>query len=514
MAYTRPGIYVSEGPFTTTVANSPAGAAAAFIGTAERGSTTPVLIQSWNAYKTQFGDLSANYELGYALYHFFANGGRTAYVTRVVSGASNTAIASANFAGTASGSSQTVFSLRATSAGAWGNSLSAVVSAGNNTGTTPTFNLVIKNGTTTVETWSELSLNRDDSRYIESVINNYSNYVHAYNVLYNTSASATYAAGTAYTVTAAISASPVSLANGNNGATLAASDWATALRTLDTVEGQLAINLVGQSSATIINNAIEYVDPTQSESARKNAFLIIDPDATKTTANAINSLVTGYTTTSYASVYYSMLSMSNPAVRGSAALRDTYPGGAIAGLYQRVEAERGVGRAPAGYSYTLQNAFGTVLNFTDSDAGLLYGNNVNVLKTVPGAGVIVNGARTLVKTDITKYIPVRRTLNYVKAQVDEITKPYLFQNNGPRMWTSISGNVAKMLGQLWSSGALKGRNTSEAFYIICDETNNTAQTIEAGEVHVEVGVALQTPAEFIVINVSQFTGGNTVNETL
>lgn len=512
MTYTRPGIYVSEGPFTTTIQNAPAGSAAAFIGTAERGSTTPSLVQSWNAYKTQFGDLTSNYELGYAVYQFFANGGRTAYVTRVVSGASSTANAFSAFSGTMNGASATVspFYLKATSAGTWGNSLSVVVTAGNTAGSTPTFNLTVKNAGVTVETWSELSLNRDDSRYIEAVVNNYSNYVSAYNVMYNVGASETYPAGTAYTV----SASTVTLSGGDDGSAIVASDWATALRTLDSVEGQLTINLVGQSSTTIVNNAIEYVDPDQSENARKNAFLIIDPDPTKTTAQAINALVTGYTKTSYAAVYYSMLSMNNPAVRGSAALRNTYPGGAIAGLYQRVDAERGVGRAPAGYSYTLQNAYGTVLNFTDADISALYGNNVNVLKTVAGAGVIVNGSRTLVNTDITKYIPVRRTLNFVKAQVEEITKPYLFQPNGPRMWTSISGNIAKTLSQLWSSGALKGRNTSEAFFITCDETNNTAQTIEAGEVHVEVGVALQTPAEFIVINVSQFIGGNTISETL
>jgi phage tail sheath protein FI len=71
-----------------------------------------------------------------------------------------------------------------------------------------------------------------------------------------------------------------------------------------------------------------------------------------------------------------------------------------------------------------------------------------------------------------------------------------------------------MLSGLYSSGALKGNNASEAFYVTCNETNNTSITIDSGEVNVEVGVALQTPAEFIVINVSQFSGGSTVTETL
>lgn len=513
MTYSRPGIYVTEGPFTTNVVSSPAAVAAAFLGTAERGPASPALVQSWSSYKEQFGDLTANYEMGYALYHFFANGGRTAYVTRVISGASTTAVANASFAGTVNSSAQTVFKLSAPNVGTWGNSITATINPGSVTGTTPTFNLNVFYKGVPVETWSELSLNPDNSRYIEAVLNNYSAYVQAYDVMYNSSASATFAAGTAYTVTAV--SSPATLATGSDGSALSDSDWATSLRLLDDVEGQLTINLVGQSSSSIINDAIDYVNAVDTSSAhRKNSFLVIDPDKTLTSANSIVSRVQSYTTSSYAAVYYGMLSMSNPAVRGSAALRETYPGGAILGLYQRVDTERGVGRAPAGYSYTIQNAYGTTTNFNESAVGTLYGAHVNTLKNVAGAGVIVNGARTLMKTDTTKYIPSRRTLNFVKAQVEELTKPSLFQPNGPRLWAGIAGNVSKMLNSLWASGALAGKSASEAFYIICDNTNNTNITVDSGEVHVEVGVALQTPAEFIVINVSQFTGGNTVTETL
>ena len=511
MTYSRPGIYVTEGPFTTNVTSSPATVAAAFVGTAERGPTTPALVTSWNSYKNQFGDLTANYEMGYALYHFFSNGGRSAYVTRVTSGASTTAVSSSTFTGTANSSAQTVFKLRAPNSGTWGNAITATVSAGTNTGTTPTFNLAINYNGTEVENWSELSLNPDNARYIAAVLNTYSSYVQAYDVMYNAAASAAFAAGTVYTVS---NASNQAFTAGANGDAIADADWARTLRLLDNVEGQLTINLVGQSSTPIITNAISYVDGAV-EGSRKNSFLVIDPDKTLTTAADINTRIQGYGSgTSYAAVYYPTLSMSNPAVRGAAALRDTYPGGAILGLYQRVDAERGVGRAPAGYAYTLQNAFGTSINFNESTVGTLYNNHVNTLKSVPGAGVIVNGARTLIKTDNTKYIPSRRTLNFVKAQVEELTKPALFQPNGSRLWTGLAGNISKMLNSLYSSGALAGNSPAEAFYIVCDDTNNTSVTIDAGEVNIEVGIALQTPAEFIVINVSQFTGGSTVTETL
>jgi phage tail sheath protein FI len=518
MTYTRPGIYVTEGPFTTNVASSPAAVASAFVGTAERGPTTPALINSWNSYKSQFGDLNANYEMGYALYHFFANGGRTAYVTRVVSGASATAAANATFSGTINSVAEPVFKLRAPNVGTWGNNLKATVTAGSNVTTLGSFNLAVTYNDVVVENWSELSLDKNNSRYIESILNNYSAYVYAYDVLYSVSASATVAAGTPYAVTPTVT--PTAFTGGNNGSTItttANGDWNTALVKLSNVEAQLTINLVGQSDQTIINNAIayvSYVDDETTPTARKNSFLVVDPSNTITNANDIRTLVSGYTDSSFVAVYASMLKMTNPAVRGAAALRDTFPGGAILGLYQRVDAERGVGRAPAGYSFTLANALGVVTSYTEADTGLLYGAHINVLKNVPGAGVIVNGARTLNKTDLTKYIPNRRTLNYVKAQVESVTQPAIFEPNTPRLWASISGSISAILADLWSAGALAGRSTAEAYYITCDATNNPQASIDAGEIHVEVGVALQTPAEFIVINVGQFTGGNTVTETL
>lgn len=506
MTYSRPGVYVTEGPFSTNVASSVASSAAAFLGTAERGPTTPTFVQSWNAYKTQFGDLSANYEMGYALYHFFANGGRTAYVTRVTSGASNTALSEASFTGNFYNTTTTIFKLKAASVGIWGNKLSATITAGADSSTTPTFNLAISYNGNIVENWTELSLNKDSARYMPAVIDTYSSYVTTYDVNPNS-------AGASYSVSLV---SAVPFTGGSDGNALNDADWATALSKLNDIEGQLTINLVGQTDTTIVNNAIEYVTYESAENtptARKNSFLVIDPDPTKTTAAEIVTKVSAYTVSSYAAVYYGMLTMSNPAVRGAAALRATYPGGPILGLYQRVDAERGVGRAPAGYAYTLQNVYGVVTKFSEASTGTLYNAHVNTLKAVPGAGVIVNGARTLKKTDITKYIPVRRTLNYVKAQTEELSKPALFAPINERLWRDLSGQIAKMLSDLWSSGGLKGNSTSEAFYVTCDASNNSQNAIDNGEVHIEVGVALQTPAEFIVINVSQFTGGTTITET-
>lgn len=493
--YTSPGVYVTESAFTTTTVTGPATTAAAFIGTAQRGPTTPVAVESWGAYKELFGDISSAYELGYALYHFFANGGRTAYVCRVVgAGASNAAA-------TASTSN---WSVKASNPGTWGNSLTVVVDTGLVGGSTPTFTLTVKNGGTEVERWAELSLNPDSSRFINSVVNNYSKYITTYGVT-------SYAGGASYNV----AAQTLTLTGGLNGAALTddtnagtQAAWASAVDAYDAINGQLLMNLVGKSNATIITDAIAYVE------ARGNSFLIIDPDPSMTDVTSIKNLVTGYGSSSYAAVYYGMLSMTNPAAGGTAALRNTYPGGAIAGLYTRVDNERSVAKAPAGYAYDLRNTFGVVTTFTEAQVGELYSANINTLKAVPGGGVIVNGARTLKKTDLTKYIPVRRSLNFIKANTQQLTQFAVFEPNGERLWADISAKVSNFLSSFWATGGLRGNNAGQAYYVTCDSTNNTAASVENGEVRIEVGVALQTPAEFVVINISQFVGGTQVQENI
>ena len=525
-----PGVYITEGPFSTITSVGPQVTPAAFFGEALRGPVVPTRIESWNQYKALFGDLSNKYDLGYAVYHFFANGGRTAYVCRVThfTGSSKaTKAASTAVLGTI-GSSETevnLFNFEADNTGAWATYAAAVPSTSpekgikvlltaglrngipesvtGGTGTPKTFNIAVYYNGAQVESWSEVSLDPDSAQYAPTIVNNYSSYVNIVGVNSNLTA------GTAYSIKT-ISAGVTSTLDGTAGTdgVVTSTDWTTAVDGLDTVSGSLLINLVGVSDDTRVKYALTYAEN------RGNAFVIIDPDKsllTVTGSGSITALTNSYSQSSFGAVYYPMLKMPDPARSGAATLRETYPGGAIAGLYARVEQERTVAKAPAGYTYDLRGVYGLSLNFTESQVGTLYTAHVNTMKTIPGGGTIINGARTLKRTDITKYVPVRRSLNYLKDNIERITAMSVFEPNGERVWTDINTRLSRYLSDFWAVGGLKGRNSTEAFYIVCDTSNNPAYSIENGELHVEVGVALQSPAEFIVINISQFSGGtNTV----
>lgn len=502
-SYTNPGVYVTE---STQVTQSQQGnttrSAAAFFGEALRGPTTATFVDSWSAYKALFGDLNQTYELGFAVYHYFANGGKEAYINRVL--ASNAVKATAvvpYFPNGTGQASAALFTATAVSAGTWGNGLSFEITAGVVSPTAsviPTFNLIIKLDGTEVERWNEVSVDPSNNRSLDAVLNNYSKFV--------TVSVPSITANSAWQwPTVAKSASA-----GTNGSAIGDQDYVDALDNLDTIEGVLLLNAVGKTTNTVVNAFLSKAE------TRGNSFVIIDPDASQTDAATIGGTVVGsYNASSYGAVYYPALKMVDPSKSGPGAIRTTYPGGAIAGAYIRNEIARTVAKAPAGSNVEVRNALGLLTKFTESETGSLYNTyNVNMLKAIPGGGIIINGARTLTKNTPDKFIPIRRSLNFLKQAMKDVTSFAVFEPNDERLWNRLNMVTSSLLSEFWRAGGLKGANADQAFYIVCDSTNNTATTINNGEVHIEVGVALQYPAEYVVINISQWTGGSNTVETL
>lgn len=512
MAYTRPGVYVTESPLKTTVRTNEGTATAAFVGITPRGPIEPTLVSSWSAYTSQFGELNTTYDLGYAVYQFFANGGRNCYVSRAVyaNATASTAGSVMHFTPATGGASAALFGATALDPGTYGNDITLSTTAGLigldvASGTLPTFNLVVKLNGSEVESWTELSPDPTSNRHATAVVNNYSSYVNLTNL-----ATVTAAAGFTY-----IHATDKPLTGGSVGspAVAAPADWdtpfTTALGKLTDLPEPLLINAVGQSRDVIVKAALAVA------ANRGDSFVIVDPNPSLTTQNAISSAVSSYNLNrGFGAVYYPMLNMADPAKTGVGAVRNTFPGGAVAGMYARTEVERTVAKAPAGYGLEVRNALGLVTSFTETDIGILYESGVNTFKAVPGAGIIIQGARTLNLTKPDKYIPVRRTLNYVKNGSKELTKFAIFEPNDSRLWSNITTQLTKFLTTLWGAGGLKGRTPSEAFYVVCDSTNNTQTSIDDGQVNIQIGVSLLYPAEFIVINVSQWLGGNNTTENI
>lgn len=519
MNLSSPGVYVTEGPFkgrTRTVNLS--SSVAAFFGTADRGPTVPTLVRSWTEYTALFGNISTSHDLGYAVYHYFANGGVNAYVTRVLGANSATASATvkyltASFSASA-GASANLFTAQAVNKGTWGNNLSVTVSQGlvlsdDAPVVLPTFNVIITESGEEVERWSELSADPASSRYVTSVINNYSRYIYIVPSSVATMVPSAQGLGFFYE-NSSTTPKAYPLSGGTSNAVVDA-DYVSALDLLDTVEGVLMINAVGQYTQTVVTAVLAKAIN------RGNSIAIVDPSPASVGATQFKSEIEGHRSLSgsnYAVFCAPMLTMVDPARSGPAAIRRTFPGGAVAGLYARTEAERTVGKTPAGYTADIRNALGVDVKFTESEIGTLYDAGVNCFKQVPGAGVVLFGGRTMERLRPDRYVSVRRSLNYLKQALKDATQFAIFEPNDERLWSAVTAACGNVLSNFWAAGGLKGASQTDAYYVVCNSTNNTSASIDAGEVRVEIGVALQQPAEFIVIQISQWTGGSNAVDTL
>ncbi|NUR57397.1 MAG: phage tail sheath family protein [Catenulispora sp.] len=187
------------------------------------------------------------------------------------------------------------------------------------------------------------------------------------------------------------------------------------------------------------------------------------------------------------------------------AARAIPPSGHVAGAWARTDAERGVHKAPA--NVALQGIQGLQVEVTDALQAPLNDRGVNCLRTFPGQGSLVWGARTLAARDKNeldfKYVNVRRFINFLSDSIKQSTRWAVFEPNNSLLQSKVAGSVASFLTDQWRLGALVGATAAQSFYVICDERNNTSVTMAQGDLVCDIGVAPSRPAEFVHFRITQ-----------
>jgi len=188
----------------------------------------------------------------------------------------------------------------------------------------------------------------------------------------------------------------------------------------------------------------------------------------------------------YAALYFPWLKVMDP--KNPKNMIDAPPSGHIAGIYARVDNDRGVHKAPA--NETIRGALGVSQALSKPQQDGLNPDDINCIRILNG-NILVWGARTLL---------------FLRKSIDQSTQWVVFEPNTPALWQKITRNVNAFLTTVWRSGALFGETPEEAFYVKCDQETNPPEAREAGAVVTEIGVAIARPAEFVVFQISQWAG--------
>jgi phage tail sheath protein FI len=204
---------------------------------------------------------------------------------------------------------------------------------------------------------------------------------------------------------------------------------------------------------------------------------------------------------SYAALYYPWIKVMDPATDTQVNMP---PSGHIAGLWARSDNTRGVHKAPA--NEVLQGITGLVYQTTKGEQDTLNPIGVNCIRSFPGRGIRVWGARTLSSNPSWRYINVRRLFNYVEKSIENGTQWVVFEPNNRKLWARVNRDVSAFLRGVWRDGALFGSSPAEAFYVKVDDELNPPESRDLGRLIIEIGMSPVKPAEFVIFRISQWAG--------
>lgn len=525
MTYGRPGVYVNETLIPAPIAAAgSANAAGAAVGAFPQGPATVTLVTSWFDFTQQFGGYNALYPASIGVNQFFANGGSELYVLRVLgSGAAVATVAIPK----AVGNLGTASSINK---GADSNNLRIQITG---TAVADYFNITVLkevapafrgtadvNGVNdvVVEQFTNVVFNSTTSPdYAQTVVNATSRYI----VLALTSTG---------TPTLQADAAVLPFTGGSDGSAPVVADYTAVFATdgtseFDAIDRPLVVfapniyeKFVVDGNGSAAANLATLHDALIAWANSGSGFAVIDTAPSLTVAQAI-AYITARTKSSRVAGYYPHYYVQDPIARSAQALRKTAPAGAIAGIYLSTDKTYGPFKSPAGINAGIRTAISLERAFSPADLDSLntgvyvsggntvYGTSVNAIRNLPGAGVVVMGARTLLQDGTAnKYVSTRRSLIYITKQLQNLTQFAVFNNNDAKLWAQLRTTVSVFLNEYRNQGGLRGGSPAEAYYVKIDSQINTPESIAQGVVNIQVGVALEYPAEFVVINLSQITG--------
>lgn len=207
-----------------------------------------------------------------------------------------------------------------------------------------------------------------------------------------------------------------------------------------------------------------------------------------------DEVMKAYPTSPFGAVYYPWCTLPSGAA--------VPPSAIAAAAIAQTDRARGVWKAPANQAV---NGVTPMFAVSDDFQGTYnQGKALNMIRTFPGQGSVVWGARTLEDTDNWRYIPVRRLFNSVERDIQKALNKLVFEPNNQPTWQRVKAAVDSYLHGLWQQGALAGSTPADAWFVqVGKDLTMTQEEINQGKMIIKIGLAAVRPAEFIILQFSQ-----------
>ena len=558
-----PGVLAREND-TSFVSQGPVTVGAAIVGPTVKGRVgIPTVVTSYSQYQQLFGTTLSSgsatsaqtytYFTSIAAYNYFANGGESLLVTRVVNGTYTPASSSAIVSSSGTPIANAVFVLETLTEGIIANSASPEVSGSltsgsadnlrwqivNSNTSSGTFDLLIRQGNdnninpTVLETWTNLSLDPFASNYVAAVLGDYkytyqtdsstgtaylqltgsfpnrSNYVRVKNVNITTpnyfsndgTPNALFTGSLPINATGSFGGAAGTIIaganfyqniNGTNTQGLTASNYTASLALLAN-QDDYKYNVIltpGVYNTDYASVATTIITNTQN---RGDAIYILDPVAYGATSVTSVTAQAATRNTSYAASYWPWVQVQDP----DSGQNVWVPASTvIAGVYAYNDSVSEPWFAPAGIN---RGGLSTVIRaerrLAQGDRDTLYNGKVNPIATLAGTGVVVFGQKTLqTRASALDRVNVRRLLIALKSYISQVANNLVFEQNTAATRNNFLAQVNPYLE------SVQQRQGLYAFQVIMDDSNNTPTVIDQNQMVGQIYIQPTKTAEFIYLD--------------
>ncbi|WP_417067304.1 phage tail sheath family protein [Niveibacterium terrae] len=507
-----PGVYVEELPGAARSIVGVATSRTAFLGRALRGPVNePVQIHSFGDFARRFGGIWVEAPLGYALQHYFANGGSDAVIVRLINGGATSRYALAPETGV------DPLLIDAASPGKWGNALEVFVD--HDVRPAPeakpdtVFNLRVEErdpltgALLAAELHRNVSVDPASPRHISRVLAQESALI---------ALPSPFPGSFPLVRPARTTSKAARTVDGSDGTALTHSQYDEA-SLAGSKQGIWALektDLFNLLSIPPYSRDTDVEDSTWSAALAycklRRAMLIVDAPSGWKSKDAAVSAARSFALArdENAVLFFPRIKAADPFFENR--LESFAPGGAVAGVIARTDATRGIWKAPAGLEAQLNGVTDLEVPLTDSENGELNPLGVNCLRAFPTLGRVIWGARTWEGADSLasewKYLPVRRLALYIEESLYRGTQWVVFEPNDTPLWAQIRLNIGAFMQGLFRQGAFQGSRPQDAYLVKCDSETTTQADIAAGVCNIIVGFAPLKPAEFVIIKLQQLAG--------
>lgn len=344
------------------------------------------------------------------------------------------------------------------------------------------------------------------SAYYRTVIRNQSKYIYALGPVDSANTSETWGQSSSNTNFSGIgSGATVSLSGGKTMA-VSNNDVQTAwdeFSNPDVVDVSLLV--AGDASTTVQQSVIDLAI------SRKDCIAFVSPPNSVISSATPDSVVT-----TWASTTLNRTSSFAVADSGWKYQFDKYNNvyrwvplnGDIAGLCVRTDKDRDPWYSPAGFQRgQIKNVVKLAWNPTQAQRDAIYSVGVNPVASFPGQGTLLYGDKTLLtQPSAFDRINVRRLFIVLEKAIAKAAKYSLFELNDEFTRAQFVALVEPFLRDV------KGRRGIYDYRVVCDNTNNTAQVIDANQFVGDIYIKPARSINFIQLNFVAVRSGVSFSE--